>query len=410
MVATYGVGPTPTAVGSPSVNQPPTGPQVTQLEPFRLATLEKTQLMSQSVGVVMSGAETVIDVPVLGVGYIYGLDLFVEIVSGGTNSATVAWAEDSPYSVISALQLSDANGFLINLTGYSAKLCGWYCGWEPSNAESINPASATTNILGREIFNQFPARGSTNNSGGAGIASFHLKVPSGINRRSLIGLLGNQDRAQQYRLVDNISGGFNSGAATTLFTTSPTNAPTVNVTRMYESYAVPNAVNDMGTPNQTAPGHFGTMHFLTRTLAANPPAPGAVNHGLIRINNVIRCLILVARYNNSRANVTANPPTNIQFLIGNEALFTETYSYRRELMFQRYGFLPPDGVLVYDFIHDFRGSQAGGELGNDWLWSQQLSQLQFIVTYPTAAGTTANSLEIITADMIVPPGADVYGQ
>jgi hypothetical protein len=134
------------------------------------------------------------------------------------------------------------------------------------------------------------------------------------------------------------------------------------------------------------------------------------NHFLPRIGNTLRLLILVFRDGNgtaARADAEANMPALLQFLIGDTPLFTETVGARRKIMRDRYGFDAPNGVLVYDWITDL-GVRAGAELGDDYLFTNGLTSAQFQVAY--GAGWAANSsLTIITDDIIIPAGMNIYG-
>jgi hypothetical protein len=76
-------------------------------------------------------------------------------------------------------------------------------------------------------------------------------------------------------------------------------------------------------------------------------------------------------------------------------------------MFERYNVNAPAGVLVYDALQDFTAA-AGYELGEDYWWTNGLNNAQFEITYPSGFGSTNNSLTIITDDLLVPPGVDIY--
>ncbi len=382
------VQPSPSMVGSPSVGPAPVNAQARRFVPFRLATLERSELIGSD-QVTMTANEQVLERVIEATGYVYGLDLDVNCVTSG-NSANVAYVEDAPYSTISSLIFKDVTGELVNLDGFSAELLARYGRWKPT----VQEGSSDTTVWQK----------TTGTGGTGGSFRFHLYVPVALNRRNLIALLGNQDRAQQYTLRHNIAG---SGA---VYGTGPTALGTVTINRFYESYAVPNAVNDSGIPNQVVPGHYGTLHFLTKTRSEAAPNGGSVvNHFLRRIGNTVRLFILVLRSNGTRASAESNLPTNVIFKIGNQTIFNESVAYRRQLMYTRYGFDAPSGVLVYDALHDF-GSAAGAELGHDWFWTQNITLAQFQITYPSGFGSTNNSLDVLTSDLIVPAGAQIYGQ
>ena len=390
----FSVAPSPPLVGSPTVGQPPIDPNMQGgIVPFRMATLERSENVGQTGPIALVSAEQVVDTTLPGSGFLYGADLFVQGVTSG-NSATVVFHEDAPFSALSSIMLRDVNGILCDLDGFSLEMAARYGGWRRYLGVSSSDTALWALTAG--------------GGGTGGSFTFHAMLPIVLNRRTLVGLLGNQDRAQLYALRHNLASSA-AAASGPIYTTAPTTPPNVTLTRLLETYVIPNAINDNGRPNQIVPAHYGTLPYLTRSLSDAAPLGGSqVSHYLRRIGNVIRTVILIFRSNGSRATAEANMPTAIQFKIGNETIFIEPYQYRRHLMYQRYGFDAPSGVLVYDFIHDF-SNFAGFEFGNDWLWSQNLSQVQFIISYPSGFGSTNNSLVFVTSDMIVPPGANVYG-
>jgi hypothetical protein len=182
----------------------------------------------------------------------------------------------------------------------------------------------------------------------------------------------------------------------------------MNIEKYYENYAVPLAKSPTDSPQEMVPPDFGTIHYLTATLADAAPLGGSqVPHFLRRIGNTVRWIALILRSNNTRANAETNFPTNIQLKVGEDALFNESWAYRKFLMYERFGFDLPNGVLVYDTLHDFSAA-AGYELGDDYFHTQALVNAQFIVTYPAGFGSTANSLRILTDDLqFVEPSAGV---
>lgn len=383
----YTVAPTPAQIGSPTTGQPPLDPQTAQPVPWRVATLERAESIGQTSLLLLTSEQQVENI-IPGTGLINGFDLFVNAPAAG-NAATVVFAEDAPYDALSSVILKDVTGELINADGFSLKVATRYGGWEPSNhAASVDAGVyALTAGVGAGLGGSF---------------SYHQKLPVIINRRTGLGLLGNQDRGQQYTVRHNYA------ASGNIYTTPPTTLPTMTVTRMYESYAVPNAVNDNGIPNQVLPGMYGIIPYITKSVSEAVPQGGAtINHYIRRVGNVIRTLVLVFRSNGSRASAEANLPTTIQLKVGNETIFTEPWQYRRMLMYDRYGFDAPPGVLVYDFIHDFF-NRAGYEFGNDWLWTQNISNFQFIISYPSGFGSTNNSLTFVTSDMVVPQNVNPY--
>lgn len=382
----YSSGSTPVMVGSPAVGTPDVNAQNIPSVPFRIGTLERNDLTNVDTQT-MTASELLIERVAPGTGFVYGFDLDYNATAAG-NAATVTYAEDGPYSACSQVIFRDVNAEVINCDGFSLKQAARYGGWESFNEES----SADT-----LIWNKVTGSGAT-----GGSFRFHLKVPVALNRRTLLGLLGNQDRGQNYLLRANLAG---SGS---VYGTAPTALPSVTINRHYESYVVPNPVNDQGKPQQVQPPFYGVIPYITKSVSSNAPTGGqTTNHFLQRLNTTIRCFVLILRSNGSRATAETNLPTNVQLRIGNQSIYNELPAVRRRIMYDRTGFDAPAGMLVYDLEHDFDG-KIGYELGNDWYWTQQLTEAQFTITYPSGFGSTNNSLTIITLDMTVPAGMNLY--
>jgi hypothetical protein len=188
-----------------------------------------------------------------------------------------------------------------------------------------------------------------------------------------------------------------------IYGTAPTALPILQVNKWMETYSVPLPVGPNGIQQQVLPDGYGTLHFTTVTTSDATPLGGSTtNHYLRRIGNTIRFIILIFRSNGLRATAEANPPTLITMKLGDDVLFTETYANRKTKMYERYGFDWPAGVLIYDELHDF-SSDAGFELGDDYLHTQALVNAQFQITYPAGFGSTNNSLVILTDDLAYNP-------
>jgi len=374
------------AVGGPQTQIQESAPG--RMVPFRRATTGRTA-RGQTTTTLMTAGTQQIDVVVEGSGFIFGIDLFVSGAVADNNAAVVAYNEDAPWNAVDTLVFRDVNGELVNLSGFHARLLNLY----GSYRRYLETGSADPNV-----FNLVAGAVPT-----GGTFAFHLWVPVGVNRRNLMGILGNQDRAQKYSLRTDLAA---SGA---VFATAPdVTLPNVTIERIIENYAVPGPQNAAGASQQQFPDLFGVLHYGTQAVNASAPLGGAtVNHYLPRLGNTLRLIILVLRSDSSRAAAEAALPTQIQFNIGDTPIFVETVAYRRLEMFNRYGFDAPDGVLVYDWTTDIV-NRAGSELGDDYIFTAGLVNAQFMITYPAGFGATGNSLTVITEDLQIPPSVDIY--
>lgn len=364
-------------------------PQAGGVIPFRRAATPRTSINVSTSNTVAAGAQNNQQI-IEGTGYITAIHLEVVCTTAG-NAAAVTFAADGPFSALDVVSFQDSTGEEVNLSGFELFLVNLYGGWLPHSTLLSTSADTNVTLL------------TTGAVGTGGSFRFHLWVPVALNRRNFLGLLGNQDRAQKYTLRTDI------GATASIYGVAPTTPGTLVINRTYENVTVPAPVNADGTSQQSLPPKFGVIHTATRVISNSAPVGGStVNHFLPRIGNTIRCMILVLRSNGSRATAESNMPTRIQFQLGDTPLFIETVQYRRALMFKRYGFDAPSGVLVYDFLSDFKQS-AGDELGLDYLWTAGLANMQFQITYPAGFGAANNTLTIITSDIVVPAGVDIYG-
>lgn len=388
-------------VGGPEVptsnaNEP--GPMI----PFRRATTYRTSQADTTSGISVTAAQQNIEFTLQGSGYIYGLDLDVQVVTAG-NAAVTAYQEDAPWSALASIVFKDVQGELVNLDGFSLRLANLYCGYKWNREDSAPTTTVAAAVAGSQgsldtgIYQQLSGNGAT-----GGSFRFHLWVPVATNMRDVIGLLGNQDRAMRYQVRDDFA------PSASIYSTAPTNAGAITIRRTYHSFAVPGDTNANGAKQQRVPDKFGVLHYTTMNRNVAAPAGGStVNHPLARLGNTIRTIILVLRSNGSRATAETNKPTLITFKIGDVPIFSETPDHRRRLMYDRFGFDAPSGVYVYDAISDF-GISAGAELGEDYWWTNGLVNAQFEIAYPSGFGSTNNSLTVITDDLQVPAGLDLY--
>lgn len=370
----------PVMMQGPAVTTGQGGGGQTPLIPFRRATVERSTVLPGE-QVQLGAAYTSLERTIEGTGFLYAIRIGLQAVTSG-NAATVAFTEDGPWNALGLVTLRDPNGELVNVPN------GFYL--YLANLAQKNYASRWIDQSTQSVL--------TTGSGGTG-GSFtqYLDVLVGTNRRDLTGIVGNQDRSVKYTLRTDVN------PSTIIYGTAPTALPTLIVNKWLETYSVPLPVGPNGVQQQVLPDGYGTLHFTTVTTSDSAPLGGStINHYLRRIGNTIRFIVLVFRSNNLRATAEANAPTLITFKVGDDVLFTETWQNRKTKMYERYGFDFPSGVLVYDALHDF-SSDAGFELGDDYLHTQALVNAQFQITYPAGFGSTANSLVFLTDDLVYNP-------
>jgi hypothetical protein len=391
-------------VGGPAI-APPSANRAQSQIPFRQATTGRTTQLQTSTYTNVGTPTNSFDVVIEGSGFIYGIDL-ENIVTTSANAAATAYHEDAPWGTYTNIVFRDVNGELFNLTGFSARcanLYGAYTGRSAAvawNNYTDPPTAATTGDP--NVAQLVSGAGGT-----GGSMHSHLEIPVGANRRSLWGILANQDRAQKYSLRTDL-GSAAAAATGPIYTTAPTTQGTGIINRIYENYAVPGPQDANGSKQQQLPPQHGIVNFWTQSV--NPSAPAAsstVNHYLARLGNTIRSIILIYRSGtSSRLTAEGLLPSRIQFNLGDTPLFVETPGYRRQEMLKRFGFDAPQGVFAYDFLTDF-DLGAGAELGDDYLWTSGLVNAQFAISWPSGVATA--SLTVVTGDSLIPPNVNIYG-
>jgi hypothetical protein len=358
------------------------GPQVTSQQsprvPWRRAIVERSNILPSEQGSI-SAAYQPIERTIEGTGFLYKVRLRL-VATTSANAATVAFTEDGPYNALGLLTIRDPNGELINVPN------GWY-----QYVANLAQRNYSNRWLDQSTLSSIQT-GVGGGTGGSFTQFFDFAI--GTNRRNLLGVVGNQDRAIKYTLRTDIN------ASSAIYSTPPTTLPTYVLEKYYESYSVPLPVGPNGVQQQVLPPGYGTLHFTTVTTSDAAPVGGSTtNHYLRRIGNTIRYIVLVFRSNGTRANAEANPATLLTFKAGDDTIFTETWAYRKSLMYERYGFDWPAGCLVYDAMHDFDNT-SGFEIGDDYYHTQALVNAQFQVAYPAGFGSTNNSLTIVTDDLV----------
>lgn len=343
--------------------------------PFREATRERTDLAQTTTVTMTTGQQPVLN-PVNGSGYWYRMLMRVVGTTSG-NSANVAFQEDAPWNVLKQVENGDPTGNLLSLTGFNLYLKNKA---DANFANSWLDKSSAVNL------------GTTGAGSTGGSFNFMVGVPISLNRRTLLAIVGNQDRALTYQLRTDIA------PSSDVYSTAPTTLPSVEIDRIYESYSVP-PPQGLNGPNETMPSDFGTVQFATSNIDGNVPIGGSsINHYIARLGNTLRYFILVFRSNGLRATAEANAPTKIQLQIGDMTFFNEYWWYRKARMYENYGFDWDNGVIVYDALHDF-APHAGNEQGVDWWNMQQVARANFQITYPSGFGSTNNSLTMITSEL-----------
>jgi hypothetical protein len=326
----------------------------------------------------------VFDVPAYG--YVRSIVILVN-ATGAVGAATAG--EDSPFSVIKNIALTEPNGAVIHQfsSGYNLYLANKWGGYRDSIGADARQSPVYT------------APGATGNF------SFLLRIPVEINLRDALGALPNQNAAATFKVRLTM-------AANLGFTTPPaTTQPSVRVRLYAECWDQP-STSDGGQTNQVTPPAMNTTQFWSEQ-SYNYNA-GQQTIRLTRIGNYVRNLVLVARRTAStRANGDLDFPDPVTVLLDARPLDILERNNFKNQMFERTGFggtvgtttpaadAPGGldaGVFVYDFTHEFDGT-LGRETRDLWLPTLPSSRLELQGSF-----ASAGTLTVLTNDVAIAGG------
>jgi hypothetical protein len=302
--------------------------------------------------------------------------------SGGSGSATVATTEDAPWNVYSNILLTDVNGTPIyNIDGYSTYLARLYGGYKLFRPDISSYA--------------FSAVATGANASG----NFKTILPLFLNfGRDLLGSLPNMDASAAYNLILSLNAATaGSNPLSNLYSTAPTNPPTLNITVEIAARARPTATDPFGNTQEQLPPTPGTVQYWTSQQFT-------VNSGnntiyLSRVGNLIRNHILIFRdSSNTRSGAETNVvPSFLEFDWDSGQRFVCNTATLRQQSYEITGIDAPNGVVPLLNTEDADGLVTG-EFGDDWLPTVSATKLALKFT-----STQAGTLTVLTNDIV--PGA-----
>lgn len=309
----------------------------------------------------------------------------VDIVSTG-NSATVAVAEDGPWSSLSEFAISDVNGAPIfgPHGGYEMYLHHKYGGFRGQRDPKLGPTTAFTAL-------------STGAGATAGSGVFTLRVNLSRGERDGLGALANMNASSAYKLratISNLLG---------IFSVVPNGAVTMRVRCTLEAYSQPNPTDAAGRPQAVVPPANGTTGYSSRFQPQVTAGANTVKH--TRVGNYVRNLIYVLRRaGTSRANGQADLLTQqLQWFVDSRLLTNKQYETIQFQMGEWYELTSPTyeaaggpdyGVFVLPFMTEFDG-RAGYELRDMWLPTTQATRFELLIPSLANAGV----LTVMTDDV-----------
>lgn len=216
-------------------------------------------------------------------GFLSGAYILVEAVAAG-NSAAVAFQANGPFSVIEQITFNDTNNkpILGPMSGFDLNVCTKYGGYAHSDDPKQSP-----------IYSVVTGAGAT-----GGSFTFILRLPVELVKRDGLGSLPNKSASATYDITISLA------PLASVYTVSPTAAPSVRVRIAQFGWMDPNATDMKGNPvNQNPPGVQTTQYWAKQTYPMNN---GFFSQRLGGIDSLVRNLIFVLDNNGVRTTADAD--------------------------------------------------------------------------------------------------------
>lgn len=310
----------------------------------------------------------------------------IDIASSG-NSATVALAEDAPWTALAEVAIQDVNG---------APLFGPHGGFE---AYLHHKYGGFRGQRDPKLYQDFAAL-TTGSGGTAGTGKMRFRMNLERNNRDGLGALANMNASQAYKLRGTVN------ALLGIYTTVPNGAVTARVRFWLEAYSQPGPYDAQGRPQAQFPPANETTGFSSRIQPPTVAGANTIRHN--RVGNMIRNLLYInRRAGTSRANgETDLAGLNLQWYIDTRLMTNMSIEMIRSRMLEQFQLSatafeaaggPDNGVFVLPFCTELDGV-AGYELRDMWLPTTQATRLEVTMTLPNSGVLT------VMTDDVAPKG------
>ena len=276
--------------------------------PFTRAARKKSALVSQFIsGNLSSSVTNVNPAQIVAAGYLKRLKVTV-VGTTSANAATVAFANDGPFNVLTQIFFNQPNGAALiqPIEGFDLYALNKYGAF---NTGSFDPVSDPGYFV-------TPGSGAT-----GGSFTFTLYIPIEIDERDGLGALANMAANQSYLFQ------YSLNTLTAMYTTAPTTGPVVTVTTTMEYYAAPQGSTPATatTPaqqQQTAPTPNGSLSLIqVQQPLITPSTPQKFQ--IVNMGNVVRFFIFILR-NSSGVRTETDWPTAVNIKYLGDVMFYKT--------------------------------------------------------------------------------------
>lgn len=332
---------------------------------------------------VAAGAVQFPDVEIEPDGWSRGWWFDFDMLAAG-NAAVVAFTEDFPFIAVSTVLLKGTNvpQTFGPFTGYDWATVNKYGAYfpigDPRNDQAFNGGTA-----------------------GAGFNGAHwtLYLPLEISVHDALGDLQNQSDNSVYRVAVTV------GSSASMFTTAPTNAPTIRLKVEQDSYSEPVAALALGgRPVMDAPPVPGTRQCWQQEDDTAIPAGSHTTKITNGIGYAYRTIVLIERRaGTSRANGEADYPDPLEVWLGGTRVKRLSKNIWKTKMGRRFSLVnttadtkngPENGVRVLNWNQDV-GNDPGNDARRKLFRTQDGNVFKLVGTWANAGTLFINSNYVI---------------
>jgi hypothetical protein len=397
-------------MAAPTITKPApkSGQAAPKPRPFRIGVQSKDEI---DFDVTVTGSTSTQDLPVLNVppaGFLRGVYVIAEAISGNTGTVAVAFKEDGPFNVYETITLEDVNNQPIvgPISGYDLYLINLFGGYVFSGDPRNRPGPAYYALSGAGTTAASPGTA----QGGA--FSFVLRIPVELVHRDGLGSLPNKSGTSMFKIRTRVN------TTANLFATAPGSTWVLRTRMEQVNWWDPPEVDLKGRALSQSPPGVQTTQYWSKSSPA--VTAGQTRVPLQRVGFLIRNLIFVLRDTSGTRSGSGDSAWPDPFTLQFEAIqmIVRARILWLAMMAERYGVAAaeiasggaaltgvnarPNGVYVEPFTLDF-GAQPGFETRMGYLPTSSASRLEVQGSLGTGAGT----LTVLTNDVAPANGDDM---
>lgn len=356
--------------------------------PFRVGAMQHEEINYDTTQTMTTGTQ---DLPVLEIppsGFLRGVYVMVDATSA-SNVATVAnLNNNAPFSVIDSIAFEDTNSKPIvgPFNGYDLYLVNKYGGY--FNNSDPKASSIFTNVTG---------------AAGTITFNFVLRIPVELVGRDALGALPNKSGTNKFKVRIRLA------PIAAVYSTAPTNAPSVRVRMVQDGWYEPNMTDLKGRPLAQNPPAVQTTQFWTKGTynQATGDQRIQIQQGL---GYLMRNLVFINYPSASLTRDTTSDgnfpnPATVQFEAND--MITRPLTLWRDLIARIYNYTGTTeaangrdlSVYPLPFNLDF-GLMPGAETRRGYLPTSDASRLEFRGSFGAATNFT------VLANYVAPANAD----